>query len=92
MNIEDVYKQKESSKIFEEINQESAYQKDLANYNRIGFASGFVTAMKFMSSHDRKLSIESLKVIYDKDKDTKDCKWMEYIFRLYNDEFKAIEF
>jgi len=91
MDIEDFYKQKESSKIFNEINQESAYQKDLANYNRIGFASGFVLAMKFMSSDDRKLSIESLKEVYNKDKDTKDCKWMEFIFRLYNDEFKAIE-
>lgn len=91
MNIEYLYKQKESSKIFEEINQESAYQKDLANYNRIGFASGFVTALKFMSKEDRVMSIESLKVIYDKDKDSKDCKWLEYLFRLYNEEFKSIE-
>lgn len=92
MNIEDFYKQKESNKIFEEINQESAYQKDLANYNRIGVASGFVMAMRFMSKSDRELTIESLKTVYDKDKDSKDCKWLEYIFRMYNDEFKLIEF
>jgi hypothetical protein len=89
MNIEDFYKQKENMKISNEISRESAYNKDIKAYSDLAYANGFVACMKFMTKDNRIMAIESVKEVHDKDKYG---KILEYILRLYNDEFKAIEF
>lgn len=89
MDLKSIFKQAESSKISEEIMNQSTYQKDINNYYSLGFANGTVNTMKVMSKEDREIFIKGLKELYDKD--TEKNKTLEYIFRLYNDEFKLIE-
>ena len=76
-------------------NYYSDYDKrpvDINNYYEVGYANGFIACVKAMPKDDRKMYIESIKEVYNKNKDEgKECKTFEYVLRLYNDEFKTIE-
>ena len=85
------YKEKEVNKILNEVSENSAYQKDLANYYNVGCADGFVNCLRYIDKEKRTEIIEGLNEYYQENKDKKDIVQIEYILRLYNDEFKAIE-
>lgn len=82
------YKEKEINLILNEVAENSAYQKDLANYYNVGCADGFVNCLRYIEKDKREEIIQGLKGLYD---DNKDNKQIEYILRIYNDEYKAIE-
>ena len=75
----------EKYKIFNEINSKSGYQQDLENYNSIGFATGFINCMNYIEKDKREIIIEGVKEQYESEKDNKQ---LEYILRIYKDEFK----
>lgn len=91
MNIEEFYKQKEFSKISNEIGKESTYLKDVKSYNDLAYANGYVSCMKCMRKDDREFLIDFFKKAYDKEEDKSKVKVIEYILRLCNDEFKIVE-
>lgn len=77
-------KLKERDKITNEVALESAYQKDISNYYEIGCAEGFVNCMIYMDKDKREEIIEGIKEQYESEKDNKQ---LEYILRIYKDEF-----
>jgi hypothetical protein len=85
------YKEKEINKILNEVSEKSAYQKDLTNYYNIGCAEGFVNCLRYIEKDKREKIIQSMKEFYQENKDKKDMTELEYILRIYNDEYKAIE-
>lgn len=85
------YKEKEVNKILNEVSEKSAYQKDLANYYNVGCANGFVNCLRYIEKEKREEIIKGLNEYYKENKDKKDMTQVEYILRLYNDEFKVIE-
>lgn len=91
MNFLSCYKEKEINKVLNEVAEKSAYQKDLASYYSVGCADGFVNCLGYINKEKREEIIKGLKEYYEENKDTKDMKQLEYILRIYNDEYKAIE-
>lgn len=91
MDFMKCYKEKEVNKILNEVAEKSAYQKDLASYYSVGCADGFVNCLKYIDKEKRAEIIKGLKEYYQENKDTKDMTQVEYILRIYNDEYKAIE-
>lgn len=85
------YKKKEVNKILNEVSEKSAYQKDLANYYNVGCADGFINCLRYIDKEKREEIIKGLNEYYKENKDKKDISQVEYILRLYNDEFKVIE-
>lgn len=78
-------KLKERDKITNEVALASAYQKDIANYYEIGCAEGFINCMKYMDKDKIEEMIEGITEQYEEEKDNKQ---LEYILRIYKDEFK----
>lgn len=91
MDFLSCYKQKEINKVLNEVSEKSAYQKDLANYYNVGCADGFVNCLRYIDKEKRIEIIKGLNEYYQENKDTKDMTQVEYILRIYNDEYKAIE-
>ena len=91
MNFLSCYKEKEINKVLNEVSEKSAYQKDLANYYNVGCADGFVNCLRYIDKEKRQEIIKGLNEYYKENKDKKDITQVEYILRLYNDEFKIIE-
>ena len=78
-------KLKEIDIITNEIALGSAYQKDISNYYTLGCAEGFINCMTYMDKDIREEIIEGIKEQYESHKDNKQ---LEYILRIYKDEFK----
>lgn len=91
MNFLSCYKEKEINKVLNEVSEKSAYQKDLASYYSVGCADGFVNCLQYIDKENRQEIIKGLNEYYQENKDTKDMTQVEYILRIYNDEYKAIE-
>ena len=91
MNFLSCYKEKEINKVLNEVSEKSAYQKDLANYYNVGCADGFVNCLQYIDKEKREEIIKGVNEFYKEKKDEKDMEQVEYILRLYNDKFKAIE-
>ena len=91
MNFLSCYKEKEINKVLNEVSEKSAYQKDLTNYYNVGCADGFINCLRYIDKEKREEIIKGLKEYYQENKDTKDMTQVEYILRIYNDEYKAIE-
>ena len=75
---------KERDIITNEIALGSAYQKDIATYYNLGCAEGFINCMTYMDEDKREEIIEGIKEQYKEDKNNKQ---LEYILRIYKDEF-----
>jgi len=91
VNFLSCYKEKEINKVLNEVSEKSAYQKDLANYYNVGCADGFVNCLQYIDKEKREEIIKGVNEFYKEKKDEKDMEQVEYILRLYNDKFKAIE-
>ena len=91
MDFLSCYKQKEINKVLNEVSEKSAYQKDLASYYSVGCADGFVNCLQYIDKEKRQEIIRGLNEYYQENKDTKDMTQVEYILRIYNDKYKAIE-
>lgn len=79
MDFTNLLKPTELSKIQDELSVQSSYQKDIINYTNLGYAQGFIQALKFMNKDEQEDVIKSLKRNSDK------SDVFNYIFRLWED-------
>lgn len=84
MDFTNIYKPTESAKIYNEINSNSQYQKDIQNYMNFGYAQGFIQAIKLQTKEDQEFIMNKIKEL------SKGSNAEKYIIRLW-EEFKGEE-
>lgn len=78
MDFTNILRPTELAKIYNDIQSESQYQKDMQKYMNLGYAQGFIQAIRFNKKEDQEIIINKLKEIPD-------FEAKEYIIRLWED-------
>lgn len=82
MDFTNIFKPTETTNIYTEIQNKSQYQKDMQEYMNLGYAKGFIQAIKFQSKEEQEFIMKKFKEL------SKNSNVEKYIIRLWK-EYKG---